>query len=283
MAIEVQHKDIFIPTNEDSIIYNIDTFRYIKSPEEPVENRIQLKIKKTYIKKDQMGFLFSVEVLEREQSNKEGVFGIEDQLNQLQNKLILYTDVHGEITSIINCGQISEQWYDQKASFKKAYKDELDTIDDFIVGVDAMINDHFEFLNLVKKSEVATLLFPPIYDHNLVTTASVDQQRVWYDFFDTTALPFKINTKITAINQNTNGYQLARAGSLDTARFDENKATALMSTLFDVHKYNIKIDLNSFEAYDLNKDHTIAAATLLMNVEIPGVYSYRQISKLKAN
>ncbi|WP_299440431.1 hypothetical protein [uncultured Aquimarina sp.] len=277
----IQKQDIEFLKKEYSVAYEIDTFRYIKSTEEPIENRIRCKVKKSFIRKDSIGYLFSVEVLNRTQSNKEDILDIEDQLTNLQKKLILYTDEHGDIISIVNRGEISEEWDDNKNTFKKTYKDSLENVDGFIEGVDAIINDHIEFLNLVKKSEVATLLFPPIYKQNLLSQESVKQQKVIYDFFDTTALPFRMNTKVVAINEETQGYQVIRSGGIDTPKFDEESASSLISNLFDVHKYNIKIESDYLEALDLNNDDIIEEATMLLNVEVPGIYSYRQISKLK--
>lgn len=277
-----QKQDIDLFKNEYAVLYEIDTYTYIKSPEDPVKNRIQTKLKKSFIRKDPIGYLFSIEILERTQSNKEDSMDIENQLAQLQKKLVLYTDDHGNIISIVNRGEIAEEWDDYKSAFKKTYKDILENIDLFIEGVDVMINDQTAFLNLIKKSEVATLLFPPIYQHNLLVQNSIKQQKVLHDFFDTTAVPFRLDSKVIAINDETMGYQIVRSGELDIPRFDEESASALISNLFDVHKYNIKIDANYFETLDLSNDDIIEEATALMNVEIPGVYSYRQISKLKA-
>ncbi len=279
---KTQKKDISFSKNEYAISYEIDTFRYIKSTEEPIENRIRCKIKKSFIRKDSIGYLFSIEVLNRTQSNKEDILDLEDQLANLQKKLVVYTDEHGDIISIVNRGEIFEEWDDNKSAFKKTYKDILENVDKFTEGVDAILNDQTEFLNLVKKSEVVTLLFPPIYKQNLLSQESIKQQKVICDFFDTTALPFRMNTKVVAINEETQGYQIIRSGEIDVPRFDEESASTLISNLFDVHKYNIKIESNYLEALDLNNDNIIEEATMLFNVEVPGIYSYRQISKLKA-
>ncbi|MHA7059019.1 hypothetical protein ACWGOQ_0017470 [Aquimarina sp. M1] len=276
-----QKQDIDFRKDEYSVVYELDTFRYIKSTEAPVENRIRCKVKKSFIRKDPIGYLFSVEILTRTQSNKEGVLDIENQLAGLQKKLVLYTDQHGDIISIVNRGEIYEEWDDQKNTFKNAYKDDLENIDTFIEGVNAIINNHEEFLNFVKKSEVSTLLFPPIYQQSLLSQRSVKQQKVMHDFFDTTALPFCIDTRIVARNKQTMGYQIIRSGDIDNPRFDEESASTLISNLFDVHKYNIKIESNYLETLDLNNDDIIEEATMLLNVEVPGIYNYRQISKLK--
>lgn len=282
MEFLIKKKDFHLPENPYSILYEIDTFRYIKSPEDPVENRIQLKVKKSFIRKDNFGYLFSVETIEKKQSNKEDSLNIDYQISNLQNKLILYTNEQGDIISIVNRGQISELWYDKKKEFKKEFKDDIEDIDEFIKGVDAIIKNHKEFLNLVKKSEVATLLFPPIYNCNLLVENAIKQEKIFYDFFDTNALPFRIETKTTALNTETKGYQVIRAGDLNTPKFNNESAAALISNLFEVHTYNIKIEANYFEALDLSEDDIIEEASFLLNVEIPGIYSYRQISKLKA-
>lgn len=281
MVATTQNNSISILEKRDTIIYNFDSYRYIKSTEEPVENRIQSKVKKTLVKKHKTGYIFSVEVSERKQSNKEDIYEIEDKLADLQKKLVLYTNKHGEIISIINRGEISEEWYIQKKILKKHFRDSYEDIDVIIDGIDAIIDNPEELLKLIKKSEVITLLFPPIYNYDLLQKNQIDQSHIIHDFFDTTALPFKIQTKIAAFNEITSGYQIIRSGDLDTGRFDNEQATDVISTLFNVHSYNIKIDSNCFEAYDLTENHTVDTATLLMNVEIPGIYSFRQISKLK--
>jgi len=282
MAVLTKRKDLSLQTNPHSTLYEIDTFKYIKSPEAPIENRIQLKVKKKFVHKDNIGYLFLVEVLERKQSNKEDVLGIEFQISNLQNKLLLYTNHHGEIISIVNRKEIANLWYDQKEEFKKTYKNDLENIDAFIDALDDLIRDNTEFLKLIKKTAVLILLFPPIYQHNLLVKNSVNQENIFYDFFDTSALPFKIDTKVVALNETTQGYQVVRAGNINTSRFDKESATSLISNLFDVHKYNIKIDANYFEGIDLSENDIVEEASFLLNVEASGVYSYRQMSKLKA-
>ncbi|WP_378172833.1 hypothetical protein [Aquimarina sp. SS2-1] len=278
----IAKQDIDFIKNEYSVQYEVDTFTYIKSTEEPIENRVRYKVKKSFIRKDPIGYLFSLEVIERIQSNKEDIRAIEDELANLQKKLVLYTDEHGDIISIVNRGEIAEEWDDHKNNFKKTHKESLDDVDLFVTGVDAIINNQTEFLNLVKKSEVASLVFPPIYKQNLLFQESIKQRKVLYDFFDTTALPFRMDTKVVAMNEKTMGYQIIRSGDIDIPRFDEESASALISNLFDVHKYNIKIESNCLEVFDLNDDDIVEDATMLLNVEVPGIYSYRQISKLKA-
>jgi len=274
-------KEISIVEKEISLVYEIDTYRYIKSPEEPIENRIQYKVKKTFIHKDEIGYLFSLEILKRKQSSEDEILYLEDQLALLQKNLTIYTNKNGEVISIVNLGEITDEWYEQKKVLQKDLKNIFNDIDTVIEGIDLILNDPSEFLNMVKKSEVVMLLFPPIYNNDLLYNDHIEQSQVLYDFFDTTALPFKMSTKLIAINENNGGYQIARSGDLDNTKFDIQNATKVMSTLFNVHSYNITIEATCFEAYDLAKDNTIDEASILMNVEIPGIYSYRQISKLK--
>ncbi|GAA0719151.1 hypothetical protein GCM10009430_17880 [Aquimarina litoralis] len=274
------HEDLSIDTKERSNTYSITTSVFIKSSEEPIENNIKSTVRKTFIQKDQIGHLFSVEVLERIQSNKEGIFSLEDKLNIIQHKLVLYTDQKGEIISIVNRGEIAEAWYDQQKILQKTFENDIEDIHVILEGIHQIIHDENEFLSLVKKSDIITLLFPPIYQQHITSEVSISQRKIFADFFDTTDLPFKVDTKVIAIHEVTKGYQIVRSGSLDTQLFDNEMATSLLGNLFKVHPYNINIDANYFEAQDLKENGDIEEGIFFLNIEVPEIYSYRQISKL---
>lgn len=274
------NEDLSINTKERSNIYSINTSIYIKSAEEPIENNIKSTIKKTFIQKDQIGYLFSVEVLQRTQSNKEGIFSLEDKLSIIQHKLVLYTDQKGEVISIVNRGEIAEAWYDQQKILQKTFENDIEDIHVILEGIHQIIHDENEFLNLVKKSDIITLLFPPVYQQNITSEVSISQRKVFADFFDTSDLPFNVDTKVIAIHEVTKGYQIVRSGSLDTQLFDNETTASLLGNLFKIHPYNINIDANYFEAQDLKENGDAEESIFFLNIEVPEIYSYRQISKL---
>lgn len=274
------NEDLSIDTKERSHTYAIDTDTYIKSTEAPIKNKITSTVKKTFIKKDQIGHLFSIEVLKRTQSNKEDILYLEDELAIIQQKLVLYTNEKGEIISIVNRGEIAEAWYDQRKTLQKIFENEIEDIHIILEGIHQIIHDADEFLKLVKKSEIITLLFPPIYQQHITSEVSISQKKVFTDFFDTTDLPFKVDTKIIAIHEVTKGYQIVRSGNLDTQLFDKEQVATLLGNLFKVHPYNINIDANYFEAHDLKENRDAEEGIFFLTIEVPEIYSYRQISKL---
>ncbi|WP_298541129.1 hypothetical protein [uncultured Aquimarina sp.] len=281
MLATIQQKSLLLSENTDTILYDFGVVQQVISPEETTKNKITATVEKTFVKKDQLGYLYNVKISNRSQSNIDDMFGLEQELAFLQKNIVLYTDTHGEIITILNRGQIAEDWYDQAKRIKKEFNYLIPEIQNFLSGIDSLIDDDKSFVALIKKSEIYSVLFPPIYNQELMKKITIEQQKDFDNFFDTTTLPFRIDTAITGIHADTKGKQLIRSGKIDKARFNKEVASKLFAKSYGVHEYALNFEASYLETFDLDQKNQIDKANAMLGVKVNDLYQLKQISKLK--
>jgi len=281
MLVSTKQKKIVISENIDPIIYDFGIAQQIVSPEETSKNQITATVEKTFVKKDQVGYLYVVKIMDRKQSNTDDMFGLEQELASLVKNIALYTNPQGEIITIVNKGQIAEDWYDQAKRIKKEFDYLIPEMNEFLSGIDSLIEDNESFVSLVKKSEIYSLLFPPIYHQELMQKITIQQGKNFDNFFDATTLPFTIDTAVAGINADTKGKQIIRSGKLDTARFDKESASELFTKSYGVHEYALNFDTSYLETFDLDEKNQVDKANGMLGVKVNDLYQLKQISKLK--
>ncbi len=273
-------KDIVLDNYKVSRHYQMEISTLLVSNEDQVTNEITADVTKTLLKKDDGGAFFSVEVKNRKQPYLEGNALIENELTKLQEKLVVYCTNQGVITSIVNRGQIKEDWHFQKKRIKKAYKGEIEDIDLILEGTDLLLDDRAALLRLISESEIMTLLFPPIYNQELLERKTLDHDKVFSQFFDEYDLPLTIKTTLLDHKEAVNN-QIIRSGSLNNYEFELAEVKRFFRRLYNAQDLAIDIDVAYVETFDLDIDDNVYAGTQMMGVEIDQLYRYRKISKFK--
>ncbi len=280
MVLKTLQNNLLLSEDIKTVSYDFWVTQHIKSTESVVKNEIKAEVQKTFVKKDELGYLFSVEVDQRSQSNREGALGIDDAISFLQKSVTLYTNIHGEIIKVVNTGQIKEDW-------DRAYKTmdtDLDQLpsekDAFLKGIDALLSDNVSFVSFLQKSELYTMLFPPIYGHDILEKRVINQKKSFDNFFDTTTLPVQLETSLIGVNPETKGKQVVRSGYLDTYRFDKMSAAKMFTEVYGIHESATGFKTNYLETYDLLHDNSVDKCTTMMDVTVKDLYNYRHISKL---
>jgi len=280
MSVTLQQKSLSLSENTDTSIYDFGLVQQVISPEEISINKITATVEKTFVKKDHLGYLYNIKISNRSQSNTDAMFGLEEKLAFLQNNIVLYTNTQGEIITILNRGQIAEDWYDVAKCIKKDFKYLLPEMKEFLFGIDSLIQDNALFVGMIKKSEIYSALFPPIYDQHLVQKITIEQQKKIENFFDSETLPLTIQTAITGINKDNKGKQLIRSGNLDLAQFDKESVSELFTRSYGVHEYALNYDVSYLEVFDLNPKNQVDKANIMLGVKVNNLYQLKQISKL---
>jgi len=280
-SIITQHQDFFIVKEQKPSLYNFGMVQVIKTRENTIQNRVEAKVKKTYLRTEDIGLLYRVEINDRTQTNIEGQLGVEKALSFLVRKLVLLINFKGEIIGVINGEQIKENWHRQMNNFKSNFKDSIPDLQEFLIAIDALIDDKQALLNLVNKSEVLTLLFPPVYEQKLFAKKIMDQQKDLYDFFENYALTLKLNTLLKNTYDEGGMTQIVRSGTLDKRRFKMDEVKKDLRAIYQIPNLSVKIKADYLEAIDLDYKNSVDASTQMLNVEIKHIYNLRQFSKLK--
>lgn len=240
----------------------------------PNDNIVRITVKKQSIP-TKHGMFYQLNVLNRKQSNTEGIRAIEQDLFFLQKKLIIQTDAEGNILKIDNLPEIKALWEKSKRDFRKRHK-KLEDIDALIRVTDELLENNEEFTNNIKESDIATLLFPPIYSKIINEEATYEQQKDFSDFFGEVTLPLKLKTTFKQRKK----LNVLRKGIIDEERFDDQKVTNFFRTLADNYQLGVKVIADYLETYDLDEEHWITHAGQMMTVKIQGLFYYEQLVRV---
>ncbi len=282
MEMQILNKELTLSIHEDCEFYDFGMIQHtsMKGKAKTIKDKYTATIEKQFLSKDSRGYLYNVEIRDQKHSNTDEVFKTEEVFAFLLQKLVLYTNNHGEISSIVNLNQIKEDWYDQAKSIKQNYKHFVPNIEETIDSLEFLIRNPIEYINFIKKSQIYSLLFPDYYDHNLEHKIEIEQQKVIERFFDTVALPLELKTKLSGFNTITNGFQLIRSGRLDKYHFDKEGASELFSDLYSIHESALNFEASYLETYDLNSNNTTDKANTMLGVKVNDVYQVKEVCNL---
>lgn len=243
------------------------------------ENKIEIVLEKEFLGEDHKGNVFQIRLQERTHTNKDELHTIEHDLALLKGNLVLRTNKFGEIVDILNLKDIEKDWAKHKSKFYKIHR-KFDYIDTIIEETTALLQDKKLFLSLLQETEMATVLFPPIYNTELSVTQEVQQEKIITDFFGTEALPLNITTSIKKKDPIGNKIEILRNGVLNTETFEAYEVRKYFRKLTDNYKLLTEVKVDYIETYDLDRFHWIDFAGQILNVTIKGLFTFQQIVRV---
>ncbi|WP_299883874.1 hypothetical protein [uncultured Lacinutrix sp.] len=260
--------------------YEIEITQKIISESDVNENITSYNVKKSLIKKDAFGFLYSLDITKRKQSNQEGLRGMEYYLSLFQKKIILYVDELGQFKSIVNLKEIEEQWITSRSDFKKRFK-KTPNISEIIERLNLLFSDMESFIKVFNQSELVSLLFPPVYTEFLTTESYLIQQKNYEDFFGAISLPLLIKTEIIKLPTKDNkALKMSRQGHINKSLFKEDEIKQFFRNHYQKYNLIVDFDINYIELLDLDSKYVIDYAMQIFSVKIGGVYLFEQFSKV---
>lgn len=259
--------------NRNTVFYDIETYSSVTSLEEVRENTLNSKVSKRFIYKNDFGYLYEVNILERKNPDNQGFNEMEGYLSRLQKKLLIYTNDMGSITSIPNIGEIRELWEDSKFEFKKKFKN-IHDIHNIVKRMDNILKSKRGFLEVFSQSEIGTLLFPGFYSKTLQKDKALLQRKFFQNFFGAYTLPILLETQIIKPDHIKNeAIKLIRTGSIEWQFFEEEEVKSFFREILKDYPYINRFDAFYSELYDLNNEHHITNALQLLYIKVGDVYS----------
>ncbi|AIY14026.1 hypothetical protein [Cellulophaga baltica] len=243
------------------------------------ENFIAATIKKALVSKNETGYIYQIDTIERKQTNLEGIRAMEDDIFQLQNELIVQTDFSGLPIRIVNLTPIRDKWLAFRAKFKKKHKNQ-ENISNIILEIDSLLNNNKLFTINFIESEIGTLFFPPIYGSLTNPDDTIKQHKKFDDFFAQSPLPLNITTLLKERQPNDKMVLVKRFGELDTEKFDHYAVRKFFRKMADNIKLAIPVKVNYIESFDLNKFHAITHSGQILNVQIEALFTFEQIARV---
>ncbi len=294
----MQTKKELAPEIKHSKTYSISIMQRSKMGGVCSENRIDLKVKKQLIRQNKKGYVYVLEVLERKQHPLEGIRAMENDIALLQQKLEIQTDFKGEIIQILNLYPIKSLWLweKQKSKFLKRHKSEKSAYK-VSTEIDKILEDNALFTAIFKQSEMATLLFPALYQKPMEVGEQYIYKKNIEDFFSDIPLPLEITTTlkkhedskkqksnyeiVKKDSSNKGKAQVFRSGTL-AEEFDRKAVKKYFRKLADNYKLAVDVAAKYMETYDFDNKHFVDHAGQLLSVQIKGLFSFEQVVRVSA-
>ncbi|SEM11050.1 hypothetical protein SAMN04487910_4129 [Aquimarina amphilecti] len=267
-----------LPINTNSFKYRIETKQTINSMGANKENIIAYEVSKRFLKRDEFGYLFEVLVNTRERKTTDCNQEMDDYLSKLQEKIILYTNEIGQIISIVNFGEIVEIWEDIKRNFRKTFKKTKD-IDQIMEKMSLIMSKQDNFLTLYIKSEISSLLFPPIYidELELLTTGTLQFKVIPY-LFGVFSAPLNMLTKYLKDQSKNSERIIGRSGFIKESLFERIAIQQMYREIYSSPSMNASINCDCSEMFYINQENNINSSYQVLNVSIGEVYSFNQFT-----
>jgi len=276
----VVEKEILLGLNKETITYNIETYTTVTSLEEVKDNIMTAKVTKRFIDKDEVGYLYEVNLIERNQPDNGGFNNMENYLSKLQKKLLIYTNDIGSIISISNMESIKGFWYNRRQEFVKLFN-HIHEIEDITKRVDELVESEESFMNVFAQSEIGTLLFPAVFTEMLQKDQAIIQRKFFQNFFGAYSLPLLLETQLVyPDNPEITATKIARTGSIEWQFFEEDGIKSFFRETFKDYPYINNFDAFYSELYDLDIKCDISNALQLLYVKVGDIYSFDQKTTL---
>lgn len=260
--------------------YEIEIVQKTVSESDISENTTSFVVEKTLIKTDHIGFLYTLKITERKQSNYEELRAMEDYLSFLQKEIILYTDKLGHLKSIVNLREIEEEWTLCRSEFRKKFK-KTPNIDEIVERLNLLFKDMESFTLLFSQSELASLLFPPIYTELLTAKSHLLQQKNFDDFFGAYTLPLLLKTEVIKLPTKDNqALKISREGTINNHLLKEDEIKQFFRDLYQSYSLIVDLNINYIELFDLDINNTIDYSMQIFSVKVGSIYSFEQFSKV---
>jgi len=238
-------------------------------------------VSKSFIEKNEHGLLYKIVVKNRTQNNKESLRGIENFLTgRLLNITLLYTDEVGYIKSLANHDEIKEKWAANRSDFLQDFNS-ADNVNELADRMDILVNNEADLVDIIKQSDIGTMIFPPVYTASLTRDTKLVQRKFFHNFFGAYALPLLIETKLIANNvANSEAVKITRLGKLDRTLFQEDEVKEMFREIYNIFLLNVNVISSYTELFDLNADSTIDTALQIFSTSVGEIYQFDQATKL---
>ena len=243
------------------------------------ENIVRAEVRKYYFQQNDTGYIYSLEVTDRFQTNKEGIRAMEDDIAKLQSELTVQTDFQGKPIRIMNLAAIRDTWKVYRKEFEKKHKEQKG-LTEILSTIDTLLNNNKLFTQNFRESEIGTLFFPDIYGTLSSQGESMESNKVFTEFFNTSSLPLKLTTTLKTRGRLNNTAQVFRKGVLDKENFDQYNVRKFFRKLADNIKLAIPVEAGYMETYDLDKNHHITHAGQMLTANVPALFNYEQIVRI---
>ncbi|WKX76195.1 hypothetical protein [Zobellia laminariae] len=243
------------------------------------ENSVRAEVRKYYFRQNETGYIFSFEVTDRFQTNKEGIRAMENDIAKLQSELTVQTDFQGNPIRILNLATIRDNWKGYKKEFAKKHKEQKG-LEATITATDSLFNNNKLFTENFRESEIGTLFFPDIYGTVSSQGETIESAKIFTDFFDTSSLPFLLTTTLKKRDRLKDTAQVFRKGMLDEENFDRYNVRKFFRKLADNIQLAVPVKAAYMETYDLDKNHHIGHAGQLLTANVPALFNYEQIVRI---
>ena len=238
------------------------------------ENQFVSLVQQTLVRKSADNYLIAVEVLDFQQQATDLFSRVTADLNQLSQRLMLLTDVHGNIVQVVNAPEMTQQWTKARPILERKYADQP-AVQTFFTAFEQQLAQPDTFELSLRNKGIYGALFPGLYGRPLSHNVGSVYERQLRNFFNQLDLPLKLTTVSGARVPGTYAEELplTTVGRLDEPRFDALAFQRLMQSIVDDMSFAVALEVEHSESYGVDvASGWIAHGHQTLTVEVPGAY-----------
>ena len=238
------------------------------------ENHCVTLVQQTLMRKSADAYLIAVEVLDFQQQATDLFSRVTADLNQLSQRLLLLTDVHGGIVRVVNAPELTQQWTKARPILARKYADQP-AVQAFFTAFEQQLSQPGTFELSLRNKGIYGALFPGFYGRALDNDARNGYQRQLRNFFNHLDLPLQLTTVTGArvLGASAEELPLTTVGRLDEARFDALTFQRLMQSIVDDVSFAVALEMEHSETFGVDvASGWMAHGQQTLTVEVAGAY-----------
>ncbi|WP_046243795.1 hypothetical protein [Hymenobacter terrenus] len=256
--------------------YQVRTTTAVQVGAMKFENELLYVVEQTVLGNNERGYLLQIDVVHAIQQATDLFSRVTADLNQATRRLVLQTDLHGQLLRVENQPEVLRAWQAMRKAVQAKYAAEptvrpyLDAFEQQLAVPDSMAP------NLRNKGLYGALL-PKVYGQAYAKEPVHSRQQI-SGFFHDIDLPLTVATTAQPTEETAfqDAVQVTATASLDAESFAATDFRRLMRSIVDDYKFPVDLTLTH------RANHLLAARTgeLLRSqqqlaAEVPGVYLNR--------
>ena len=238
------------------------------------ENQLTTVVQQTLMRKSADTYLVALEVLDFQQQATDLFSRVTADLNQLSQRLVLLTDIHGNITRVVNAPELAQQWATARPILEHKYADQPAVLP-FFTAFEQQLAQPGTFELSLRNKGIYGVLFPGFYGRSLNNEQKTVHERRLLNFFNQLHLPLQLTT-VAGPRTGNGGVEelsLQTTGRLDEAQFETLAFQRLMQSIVDSVGFAVQLDVEHSETYAVDlATGWIARGQQMLMAEVPGAY-----------
>lgn len=252
--------------------YRVATVSTVQVKQQVGLSKSEATFRQTLLDTLPTGYVFQTEQLASQLQNTDPGSLLLAEFNALNERLLLGTDQHGNLTDLLNAPEIGARWQEMRARLSTTYA-RLPSLPALLAAMDQQLQDPAALLAGMRHKGAFGLLYAGVWGQPAEGREPVVTEQLLKNYLGPLDLPLRL-VATSALNSRAPGEVLiTRTGTLNQLQWDQTAFRQLLRSITDSFTLKAELHLTCHEQYHLNyATGWLREATQQLRLEVPGAY-----------